>query len=56
MQERGTLVMTLWAVVLLELVLPIPGLLTLGALYVLVVRPPWFPELVRRLYEDSNEG
>ena len=54
MQARAALLMTLWAVVLLELVLPVPGLLTLGALYVLAARPPWFPELVSRLYDDRD--
>ena len=45
----GTLAV-LWAVVLLELVLPVPGLLTLGALYVPAARPPWFRTLVDGLY------
>jgi hypothetical protein len=42
--------MLLWAVVLLELLSPVPALLTIGALYVLLARPAWFPALVRELY------
>lgn len=44
------LLCTLWALVALELVLPVPGPLSLGVAYVLVVRPPWFAALVLRLY------
>ena len=43
----------LWVVILLELVLPVPGFLTLGALYVLAARPRWFLDLVLRLYGRS---
>ena len=46
----------LWAVVLLELLLPVPGLLTLGAIWVLVVRPPWFLDVVQRLYGPRADG
>ena len=49
--NRPTLVALLWAIVLVEVVSPVPGVLTLGALYVLIARPSWFPALVRRLYE-----
>ena len=56
MQGPGALVMTLWAVVLLELVLPVPGALSLGAVYVFAVRPPWFPAPVRRLCGGSDGG
>ena len=51
----GTL-LALWAVVLLELISPVPALLTLGAIYVLLVRPPWFLALVKDLYGESGEA
>ena len=44
----------LWLVALLELVLPVPGFLTLGTLYVLAARPPWFLDLVLRLYGEPD--
>jgi hypothetical protein len=47
-------VLLLWAVVLLEVVLPVPAFLSLGAVYVLLIRPPWLPRLVRELYEDGG--
>ena len=40
----------LWMVVILELVSPLPALLTFGAIYVLVFKPPWFHRMVRQLY------
>lgn len=40
----------LWLVVLLELVSPLPAVLTFGAIYVLLFRPPWFGRMVRELY------
>ncbi len=43
----------LWALVLLELLSPIPAVLTFGAIYVLAARPPAFLDLVRRLYGDA---
>jgi hypothetical protein len=46
----------LWVLVLIELVSPVPALLTLGAIWVLLFRPPWFLELVRRLYADGGAG
>ena len=47
-------VLLLWAVVLLEIVSPVPALLTLGAIYVLLVRPAWLPALVRELYGERS--
>ena len=47
-------VLLLWVVVLVEIVSPIPGLLSLGAVYVLLVRPGWFPAIVRELYGDRG--
>jgi hypothetical protein len=44
----------LWAVVLLEIVSPIPAVLSLGAVHVLLMRPVWFPRLVRELYGRQN--
>ena len=40
----------LWLVVLIEIVSPIPALLSVGAVWVLLFRPPWLPRLVERLY------
>ena len=40
----------LWMVVILELVSPLPALLTFGTIYVLLFKPPWFRNLVRQLY------
>ena len=40
------------SVVLLEIVFPLPAVLSLGAVYVLVARPAWFPRLVRELYRE----
>jgi hypothetical protein len=46
----------LWAVLViaLEIVSPVPALLSLGAIYVLLFRPPWFRNLVLELYEGVN--
>jgi hypothetical protein len=46
----------LWAIVLLEIVSPLPAFLSLGAVYVLLVRPPWLPHIVRELYETGGDG
>ena len=56
--RRPSLILLLWSIVILELVSPVPAVLTLGAAYVLLRRPRWFPELVRRIYEapDAAEG
>ncbi len=43
---------SLWAVVLLEAVSPVPAILTFGAAYVLLARPPWFSDLVQELYRE----
>ncbi len=51
-RPRTGLLVILWLVVVLEMVLPVPGILTLGALWVLVARPAWFAEIVRELYAD----
>ncbi len=40
----------LWGAVLLELISPIPALLTFGAVYVLLAKPPWFRAVVDELY------
>ena len=49
-RTRTELLVTLWLVVALEIVLPVPGILTLGAVWVLARRPAWFAEIVRELY------
>lgn len=40
----------LWLVVLVEILSPLPAFLSLGAIWVLIARPAWFPRLVERLY------
>jgi hypothetical protein len=53
--SRSTLVL-IWLAIALELVSPIPAFLTLGAVWVMLVRPPAFLDLVPRLYgEDPRE-
>jgi hypothetical protein len=52
--RSSNLLILLWALVVLEFLSPIPAFLTLGAVYILLYRPPWFPELVRRLYEETR--
>ena len=49
MTRTRTLVV-LWAIVALEILSPVPTLLSLGTAYVLLVRPPWFRQLVLDLY------
>jgi hypothetical protein len=49
-------VFLLWAVVLLEIVSPIPAFLSLGAVYVLLARPAWLPRIVRELYDEREQG
>lgn len=49
-----TLIWKLWLIVILEVISPIPAFLTIGAMIVLLTRPPWFRDLVLRLYESSN--
>ena len=48
--SRNRLVAYLWAIVVLEILSPIPLLLSLGAIYVLLFRPPWFRKAVEDLY------
>jgi hypothetical protein len=52
---RSTLVL-IWLVIAVELVSPIPLLLTLGAVWVMLVRPPAFLDLVLRLYGQEPRG
>jgi hypothetical protein len=40
----------LWSIVVLEIVSPVPAVLTAGTIWVLLARPPWLPRLVRELY------
>lgn len=46
----------LWLIILLELVSPVPLFLTLGAVYVMLFRPPWFLATVKRLYGEDPGG
>ncbi len=48
----SSLVAWLWGAVLLELVSPVPALLTLGGIYVLAAKPAWFRRAVDELYGD----
>lgn len=52
MSQQDRLLIILWAVVLLEIVSPIPLALTVGAVWVLIARPPWFLQMVQTLYRD----
>lgn len=52
--SRSTTLTLLWLVVIVEMISPIPLGLTLGAAYVLLVRPPWFLDLVHELYADRS--
>ena len=54
-RSSGILVL-LWAVVLVELLSPIPAFLTVGAIWVLLARPPWFLALVHDLYGIPRPG
>lgn len=46
----------IWALIVLELLSPLPAFLTLGAVWVMLVRPPFFLRLVQRLYgEETRE-
>ena len=47
---RTRTLVVLWAIVVLEILSPLPMLLSLGAAYVLLFRPPWFRKLVLDLY------
>ena len=51
MNDRGGSLTLLWLIVLVELISPVPALLTFGAIWVLLFRPPRFPELVRSIYD-----
>ena len=50
--NKSNLQFALWAIIALEILSPIPAVLSLGAIYVLLFRPPWFPRLVETLYTD----
>lgn len=52
MKQRDRLLTILWAVVLLEMLSPIPTLLTIGSAWVLLSRPPWFLQMVQTLYRE----
>lgn len=48
--SQGKLTLLFLAVIVVEALLPVSGPLTLGALYVLMARPPWFKRAMDRLY------
>ena len=52
---RSTLVL-IWLLIALELISPLPAFLTLGAVWVMLERPPWFLRLVLRLYGEDPRG
>lgn len=54
-ERRFRILVVLWLIVVLELISPVPLVLTFGAAYVLVVRPRWFHDLVRELYGTDGE-
>ena len=51
-RRSGSLSLKLWSIIALELISPIPAFLTIGAIVVLLTRPPWFRELVDDLYRE----
>jgi hypothetical protein len=53
--SRATLAL-IWAAIVLELLSPIPAFLTLGAVWVMLARPPAFLRLVLRLYGRDLPG
>lgn len=52
MSQHDRLLTILWGAVVLEIVSPIPAVLTFGAVWVLIARPPWFLRMVQTLYGD----
>lgn len=52
--QRTAPLLLLWLIVLIELLSPVPAFLTFGAAWVLLLRPPWFLELVRTLYAGAG--
>jgi hypothetical protein len=46
--------MLLWAVVVVEMLSPLPAFLSLGTVYVLLFRPPWLPAIVDELYGPTG--
>jgi hypothetical protein len=51
-RETNNLSLKLWLIVLLEVASPIPAFLTIGAIIVLLTKPPWFRQLVDDLYSE----
>ena len=50
----GLALALIWAVIVLELISPIPAFLTIGAVWVMLTRPPSFLRLVQRLYAEET--
>ena len=40
--------------IILELISPIPLVLSIGGLYILLKKPPWFLDFVKQLYRDDR--
>jgi len=51
-RESNSLSQKLWLIVLLEVISPIPAFLTIGAIIVLLTKPPWFRQLVDDFYRE----
>ena len=51
--HRFNVVLWLWVAVVIEILSPIPAFLTVGAVYVLLFRPPSFYRLVQGLYRQA---
>lgn len=49
--RRQRVLALLWALIVLEILSPIPLALTLGSAWVLATRPGWFLEIVRNVYD-----
>ncbi len=52
MSRSSSLSLKLWLIVLFELISPIPAFLTIGAIIVLLAKPPWFRQMVDDLYRS----
>ena len=51
--HRFDVVLLLWVAVVIEILSPIPAFLSVGAIYVLLFRPPWFYRVVQGLYREG---
>ena len=51
-RQSKNLSLKLWLIVVLEVISPIPVFLTIGAILVLLTKPPWFRKMVDDLYRE----